>query len=380
MSGKNGKKILHIGYASFAKAGIQTVIMNIARGIHEEFDVDVLLTSNAPGYYDEEFQKYGRIFRVDCSVEGFGRLKRLLHFAMRPFRQYSYAKKLIKENKYDVVHIHSGLEGGPMFLAARAAGARNIIAHSHTSASNEKRSLASKIYRSIGKRIIHRHATLRIGVSSLANSFLYGKDESIIINNPVEIDNFALAERKRQEGRITLANVGRYNYQKNQSFAIDVLRQILSLGYDAELLLVGFGKDEHMLREKIEKSALCDRVRMIRGDGNADIPAILGASDVFIFPSRYEGLGIAAIEAQAAGCLCVCSDAVPKETDLGMCKYLSLDSTAVEWAKEILNMIKEREKYKLDEQRARLFDEKCVQEEFCELYRKLCGVQQREEI
>ena len=76
------KKILQVGYASFAKAGIQTVIMNIARGVYKDFDIDVLLTSNKPGYYDEEFEQYGNIYRVNCSVEGFGKLKKYLHFAI----------------------------------------------------------------------------------------------------------------------------------------------------------------------------------------------------------------------------------------------------------------------------------------------------------
>ncbi len=365
------KKILQIGYASFAKAGIQTVIMNIARGVHEDFDIDVLLTSNKPGYYDEEFEQYGNIYRVNCSVDGFGKLKKLFHFAIRPFKQYFYARKLIKTNQYDIVHIHSGMEGGPMFLAAKSAGAKHIIAHSHNTASPEKRSFFSKIYRSLSKRAIHRHATLRIGVSKDANRYLYGDDESFIINNPVDIERFMNVKRERHDGKIILTNVGRYSYQKNQGFIIEILQALLKQGQDAELNLVGFGEDEQKLKKQISETHLEDRVHMIPGEGTTDIPAILGQTDVFVFPSRFEGLGIVMIEAQAAECLCVASDYVPKETDLGLCEYLSLEDNADIWSRKIMDMQKNRSRYSLNMEQLALYKAENIQKEFHSLYNRL---------
>lgn len=371
MSEKVGKKILQVGYASFAKAGIQTVIMNIARGVHKDFDIDVLLTSNKPGYYDEEFEQYGNIYRVNCSVEGFGKLKKYLHFVIRPFKQFFYARKLMKKNQYDIVHIHSGLEGGPMFLAAKFAGVKHIVAHSHNTASPEKRSFFSRIYRALNKRIIHRTATIRIGVSKDANQYLYGKDECFIINNPVELERFLNAKREKHKDKIVLTNVGRYCYQKNQGFIIEILQELLTQGQDAELNLVGFGEDEKKLKQQIAECKLTDKVHMIRGDGDADIPAILGGTDVFVFPSRFEGLGIVIIEAQAAECLCVASDVVPVETDLGLCKYISLQESAETWADETIKMMEDPDKYQLDKDLLYTYHAKQIQDEFKMLYHKL---------
>ena len=366
------KKILQVGYASFAKAGIQTVIMNIARGVYKDFDIDVLLTSNKPGYYDEEFEQYGNIYRVNCSVEGFGKLKKYLHFAIRPFKQFFYARKLMKKNQYDIVHIHSGLEGGPMFLAAKFAGVKHIVAHSHNTASPEKRSLFSRIYRALNKRIIHRTATVRIGVSKDANQYLYGKDECFIINNPVELERFLNVKREKHKDKIVLTNVGRYCYQKNQGFIIEILQELLKQGQDAELNLVGFGEDEKKLKQQIAECKLTDKVHMIRGDGDVDIPAILGGTDVFVFPSRFEGLGIVMIEAQAAECLCVASDVVPVETDLGLCEYISLQKSAEEWAEEIIRVIENRDsKYSLDFERMKSFQIQYIQSEYRTLYHNL---------
>ncbi|HWQ14135.1 MAG TPA: glycosyltransferase, partial [Roseiflexaceae bacterium] len=65
-----------------------------------------------------------------------------------------------------------------------------------------------------------------------------------------------------------------------------------------------------------------------------DIPALLGALDLFIFPSHYEGLGIALIEAQAAGVPVLASRAVPAESDvgLGLVRFASLEEGPARWA------------------------------------------------
>ena len=365
------RKILQVGYSSFARAGVQTVIMNIARGVYKDFDIDVLLFSNDPGYYDEEFQRYGTIYRINCSVKGFGKVKRLIHFVIRPFKQYFYTKKLIKTNQYDIVHVHNGLEGGPIFLAAKAAKVKHIIAHSHNTASGEKRSLFSRIYRAINKRIIHRYATLKIGVSQDANRFLYGDDESFIINNPVDLKRFTAVERKPFGEELILTNVGRYCYQKNQSFLLDIFNELIKSGHRARLNLVGFGEEEKKLQSKIEELCLTDYVQMIPGNGDVDIPAILKNTDVFVFPSQFEGLGIVMIEAQAAGCLCIASDVVPNETDLGLSEYLSLNEDATAWASKIVEMINTKEQYSLKNDLLNKYRSENIQDEYKTLFSNL---------
>lgn len=63
---------------------------------------------------------------------------------------------------------------------------------------------------------------------------------------------------------------------------------------------------------------------------------ILQAFDCFVFPSIIEGLGMAIIEAQASGLLCLSSDSVPKETNVSnSIRYMSLKLSADEWAKEL---------------------------------------------
>lgn len=361
-------KVLQIGYAAFVKAGIQTVIMNIARGVHQDFVIDVLLTSKREGYYDEEFLRYGRIYRVNCDVKGLGTLRRYCHYCIRPFKQFFFAYRLIKKNGYDIVHIHSGLEGGAMFLAAKAAGAKHIVAHSHNTASPEKRSIPSRVYRRVAKWLIHHCATLRVGVSEEANRFLYGEDAAILVNNPVELSRFFKARERAEKRAFSLVNVGRYSYQKNQSFLLEVSDALRGKGIEASLSLVGFGEDEEKLRAQIAELGLENRVKLIRGDGDADIPSLVAQSDFFIFPSRFEGLGIVLLEAQAAGCLCLASDAVPRTTDCGCCEYLPLSAGSVAWAEKLCEMALARECYCLDEAALARYEAGAVQREVLALY------------
>lgn len=367
------KKILQIGYGSFVKAGIQTVIMNITRGLHEGYAVDVLLTSNKPGYYDEEFTRYGTIYRVNCDVDGFSTLRRYAHYCIRPFKQFFYTYQLIRKNGYDIVHIHGGMDAGPMFLAAKAAKAKHIVAHSHRAAFAipEKRSLFSEIYRRISKKAIARYATAKVGVSQDANEYLYGNKDCLVINNPVELDRFLNAKRSRTDNQLVLSNVGRYDYQKNQVFLLQITKALLLRGYNVKTNLVGFGSDEQMLRDTIAGLGIAESVEMIPGNGAVDIPGILANSDLFVFPSVCEGLGIAAVEAQAAGCLCLASDIVPRETDLGLCEYFSLDAGAEAWADKVIQMIEDKGQYKVNQAALNGFKLENVQASFRTFYNNL---------
>ena len=126
-----------------------------------------------------------------------------------------------------------------------------------------------------------------------------------------------------------------------------------------------------MLENQVSDMNLTDSVELICGSGDVDIPRILASADLFVFPSRYEGLGIVALEAQAAGLLCLASDAVPKETDAGLCEYMPLSLGAIAWADKILEMLQTREKYKLNEAALNSFKTENIQKEICQIYHNL---------
>jgi glycosyltransferase involved in cell wall biosynthesis len=117
----------------------------------------------------------------------------------------------------------------------------------------------------------------------------------------------------RQEARVTLGlslersvigQIGRLDYQKNQSFTVDLLKDLPGV----TLLLVGSGPEEPALKAEIAAAGLTGRMRLVSSIEHERIGIFFSAVDVVLFPSRFEGLSLAAIEAIHAGVPLVCSD------------------------------------------------------------------------
>lgn len=342
MEKRKKQKILQISYCSLAKAGIQTVIMDIVRNLSDDFDFDILLFTNKREYYDEEFEKYGRIFRISC-YDYRSKLHKYYCYITRPFKQLFSTYRLLKKEKYDIVHYHYGLDGFPILIAAKLAGVNTIISHAHNTVSPEKRSFVSKIYRFLAKKVIHFTSNKRVGCSEEANKFLFNDDSAVVINNPIDITKFSNEKNPHiASDYIRVTNVGRYCFQKNQEFVIDIFNNILKNAPDSQLNLVGFGENLSLLKNRVKELGIEDNVNFI--DGQADIPTILANTDIFLFPSRYEGLGIVLIEAQAMGVYCFASDVIPKISNAGFCTYLPLNLSAEQWANEILIVAKDLKK------------------------------------
>ena len=113
------------------------------------------------------------------------------------------------------------------------------------------------------------------------------------------------------EGKIVVGHVGRLSSEKNQAFAIEVLRELRRRGCDAILLLVGEGEDRDKLYE-LAKQAEVDEAVVFYGISD-DVGGLCSAMDIFIFPSLFEGFGIAVLEAECSGLPVICSDGVPRE-------------------------------------------------------------------
>jgi glycosyltransferase involved in cell wall biosynthesis len=140
------------------------------------------------------------------------------------------------------------------------------------------------------------------------NGETYMKRLTVIANGhrrPVLIDRAqARAEFALPAEGLVLGQIGRLYHQKNQCFSIGLLRDLP----DASLLIVGNGPDEALVRETIGRAGLDDRVRLVRHVAHDRIGAFYSAIDLALFPSSFEGLSLAAIEAIHAGVPLVCSD------------------------------------------------------------------------
>jgi glycosyltransferase involved in cell wall biosynthesis len=136
---------------------------------------------------------------------------------------------------------------------------------------------------------------------------------------------------------LVLGHVGRFFEQKNHEFLVEIAAEVAKREPRAILLLVGDGPLRTQTEQKVASLGLRDRV--IFAGVRADVHQLmLGAMDVFVFPSLYEGLGLVLIEAQAAGIPCVISDTVPQEADLvlPLMRRVSLSASPAIWAEALL--------------------------------------------
>lgn len=229
-----------------------------------------------------------------------------------PLRYLAELTKIIKKYKYDIVHVHGNSATMAVeLLAAALAGCKVRIAHSHNTSCDHAK--LNKLLKPLF-RLLYTHCC---ACSKEAGAFLFGDKECFVVNNGLYLPKYtfdnAIRERIRKEngldGKFVIGHVGRFRFQKNQEYLVALLKKMQEKEKNAVLLLVGEGETEAAVKKQVEELGLQDSVLFY---GTTDrVNEVVQAMDVFAFPSRFEGLGIVAIEAQAAGLNCVASDAVP---------------------------------------------------------------------
>ena len=155
---------------------------------------------------------------------------------------------------------------------------------------------------------------------------------------------------KRKELDIPLSgkvvcHVGRFAEQKNHKRILMILNDLMKKDKELYAVLVGVGP----LLDEMKEDATTSKIKFL---GNrTDVPEILCASDIFLFPSLYEGLGIVAVEAQTNGMYCLASENVPKSANLGTGRFgqLSLKESNELWEDRIETILNDIEMKKRKE-------------------------------
>lgn len=332
-------RVLQVFGEPFSSGGQEAFIMNMYENINRD---NVQFDFFTPYYCDNANMKKriqelgGNVFVCNKSFD--------------KKRKENFKEQLIlflENNYYDIIHIHSGstyvLANGAKI--AKKFGINKVIVHSHIAGTNKIKSLLLKIFFS-GK--LKKNADYFFSCSRAAAEFKFPnkiikENKYTVINNGIDCEKYSYNEEIRHEYReqfnfencFVIGNVGRMENQKNQSFLIDVFNEISKIDETARLLLVGAGSLEQMLRNKIKDYDLESRVIILQN--RSDVNKILQAVDVFAFPSIFEGLGIVAIEAQAAGLVTVCSEFIPEEANITeLFKRVPISDGINRWVSEIL--------------------------------------------
>jgi len=315
--------------------GAETMIMNLYRQMDKtKVQFDFIVHTNQKGAYDEEILALG------------GKIHRVPQFKGSNFLSYKKAwiNFFEKNIEYKVIHGHIGSSAAIYLSIAKRFGLFTI-AHSHNTMTES--TLKGKMY-SIFSYPTRYIADFFFGCSNAAGVARYGKsvvhsNVFSLLNNAIKTSDFifsnAIREKKRNElnldNKLIIGHIGRFNKQKNHVFLIDIFNMIHKKNSDAVLLLVGDGILRKTIEEKVSKLGLKDNV--IFTGVRSDIPELLQAFDVFVFPSLYEGLPVSLIEVQASGLPSVIANNITDEVKItDLVKDVSLKDTAEIWADEIL--------------------------------------------
>lgn len=353
------------------KGGIETFVLNVVRHIdRHHFISEILCTTPGTGAYEPELDELG--VPVHKIGEEFSSYKGKLRYV----GQYRTYKKWFDAHEYDVVHIH----GSHAFDTAIAVKATMdsccrcaVIVHSHTTL-GEHAGLNDMFAKYLAKTNI-----TRLACSELAAEWLFGKGSSYaLVKNGIDTEEFRFDIKSRNklreelevsERETVVAQVGRLVPVKNHIFLFDVIARACAEGIRCKLLVVGDGPDRPMLECYAAELGIDGRISFM--GLRSDISEILSASDVFAMPSHYEGLGIAAIEAQASGLPTLVSDRIPSEacvTDLA--RRLPIDMGPGVWVDEIASICTDLDIRELafDKVRSSGYDIKQAVQELTRLY------------
>ena len=326
--------------SSVNAGGAETFLMKIYRELDKgRFQMDFCINTIDKCFYEDEIIHLGgRIYRIPSKSNSIKEFKKNLG-------------SIIKTNNYDIVlRILSNSIGMMDLKIAKKNGAKRCIARS--SNSSDGLSLKMAILNYIGRILYSGYVDIRIAPSDLAARYTFGNiayfnNNVEILHNGLDIETYKYNKNNRKQIRNifklndnvrVIGHIGRFVFQKNHSFLIDIFNKIYHEDSSAILMLVGVGELEQEIKDKIKKLSLEKNV--IFTGLRDDIPSILSAMDVFVFPSFYEGMPNTVIEAQASGLPCVISDTITREANItGLVKYISLNSSAEVWAKEALEII-----------------------------------------
>ena len=341
------ERILTFGASGDKLGGINSFLINMNKNMTENCVFDYVIEGPNSVNHAQIEEAGGREYHTAYFRES--PLKKI-------FQTYSFLKECKQDhhvayfNLFSMVHILEALQ-------AKHIGYK-VVLHAHNN-DIENKSRLYRVLHNINRFLFRKVDCVRLTNSSLSTEFMFGKEhnrDTIMIYNAIDPSMFQfndiIRSKKRKElgiqDKLVVGFSGRLQLQKNPLFLIDVFDEIYKRKPEAILLIAGEGYLREKILERIAEKKLDDRVFLL---GNRrDMADLYQAMDLFLLPSKFEGLGIVLIEAQCSGVPSVTSaDVVPAEAQVtNLLTYIPLSCSAKEWADlclEKINMNSDRSVY-----------------------------------
>lgn len=239
----------------------------------------------------------------------------------------------VEHPEYKILHSHSRSYASIYLPIARKHGVKTII-HSHNTSNGS--GIKARI-KDLMQYPLRYCADYYIGCSKEAGEWLFGKkivkqNNFFVLNNAIDAKRFRYNKEVRDkyrklfdvEDKTVYLQVGAFREQKNYLFTLDVINKLREIKKDIKVYFVGNGPDLNLIKEKIQELKIEEYVEILLD--RKDVSELLQMSDCYIMPSVYEGLSVAAVEAEASGSICLLSDKVNHEVKVSdVVEFLPLD-------------------------------------------------------
>lgn len=325
-------RILHI-LNNLGSGGVEGLLMNIYRNIdRDKIQFDFMIRSSKNNRFENEVIRMG------------GRIFIMPEFPKKIIQNYLAVDKFFSEHgEYKIIHVHANalIYTIPLILAKKHGISCRIL-HSHNT--NTYAGILGRIVHVANRFMLDRWATDLLACSKPAAFWMFGRRAYTLVNNGVDLETYRYSSNARDcirhllgvSNELLIGHVGRFLPSKNHPFIIEVFAEVLKLQPNAKLLLIGEGKMSPAIQNRIKDLGIADKIYCTGVVTN--VQDYLSAMDVFFFPSLYEGLPLALIEAQANGLPCVISKTIPQDVIISNNVYtLALDVSPKTWADHLLN-------------------------------------------
>ncbi len=334
-------RILHV-VGTRPVGGIGAMLKSINKNVdRKRFEFAFIFSgSTEKGTFDADVKMLG----AETIVLPELKIKNLMKYIVSVFLFYKGRAK-----EFDILHVHNATIGVLDLLFAFLYGIKIRILHSHSTkySPSKLKSIRNFIIQLPVKLLANNY----FACSASAGKFLFGArniKNVTIINNAIDVSVFKYDKKKRDNKRaelnlqekFVLGHIGSFVEVKNHLFLLDVFGEFNKIEPESILLLVGSGKLKSNIERRVSQLGIEDNV-MFLGQCR-DVSSLLSAMDAFVFPSFFEGLPVSLIEAQATGLKCFVADTITQEVNVTKkVNYLSLDDSALHWAKQIFELSRE---------------------------------------
>lgn len=338
-------RILYVNGGPLNRGGIESYMMNYYRNFdRDKIQIDFVSIGLERAAYDDEINSLGgKIYYIPKKSKNYiGYIKAL--------------REIFKSEKYRIVHTHMDAMGMTVLKEAKKCNIPIRIAHSHNTQHLTNNTIKLRV-NEYARKNINKYATHMFACSEAAGRWLFG-DEAFeegkvcIVKNAINIEKFDFNIEQRSflrnkygilNDEIVIGHVGRFDYQKNHDFLINVFKKVTIKDNKYKLMLIGDGHLKNKIEEKINILGIKENVILTGAVNNAF--EYFNAFDMFILPSVFEGLPVVGIEAQANGLACFVSNNITKEICINPnVDFLPIDNTNI-WVK---NLMKEKSQKRID--------------------------------